>query len=281
MIYMADVLHFPGVDVVHPAWDTLIGLRNKAPVPLTARIRLWNEDEGSPVLWPHFADVQSDDHCDVVIQPDSSWAATFIPSNGFTAAEGASAGPPQNFRGHGTIECFQHTAFGNVDRTSDVLAFVLLANAGWKYGVNSPIRKTYGFSPLAGKQLWQFAYAIPLFNDEAGATGKIWETGVSVQNFGSAPANITLKYTVGQTYSEAGQSYRTQFTVPANRGVRFDLLSGNSSQNVPGLTAAGYPNTLNSEGHVDISTDSPALVYPSLIIASSDYSFTVGEDFAE
>ena len=72
MIYVADMLHLPGVDVLHPAWDTLIGLRNKASIALTARIRLWNEDESSPVLWPHFADTKSDDHCDVVIQPDSS-----------------------------------------------------------------------------------------------------------------------------------------------------------------------------------------------------------------
>jgi len=281
MIYVADMLHLPGIDALHPAWDTLIGLRNKASAPLTARIRLWNEDDGSSVPWPHFADANSDDHCDVVIQPNSSWAATFIPGNGFTAPQGASAGSPQNFRGHGTIECFQATPFGNVDRTSDVLAFVLLANSGWKYGVNSPVRKTYGFSALDGKQLWQFAYAIPHFDDAAGATGKIWETGVSVQNFGTAPANVTLKYTVGQTYPQAGQSYMTRFTLSANGGVRFDMLKGNPDQHVPGLTAAGYPDTLNSEGHIDMSTDSPALLYPSLIIASTDFSFTVGEDFAE
>jgi hypothetical protein len=281
MIYIADVIHLSGADVLHPAWDTLIGLRNKASVALTARIRLWNEDNGSAVLWPHFADAQSDDHCDVVIQPNSNWAATFLPGNGFTAAEGASAGPPQNFRGHATIECFQPTPFGNVDHTTDVLAFVLLANSAWKYGVNSPVRKSYGFSSLASRQLWQFAYAIPLYDDTAGASGKIWETGVSVQNFGTAPANVTLKYTIGQIYPQAGQNYVTHFILSANGGVRFDLVNGNPDQKVPGLKAAGYPNDLYSEGHIDISTDSPALLYPSLIIASSDYSFTVGEDFAE
>jgi hypothetical protein len=281
MIYVSDVIHLPGADALHPAWDTLIAFRNKASAALTARIRLWNEDAATPVLWPHFADAGSDDHCDVVLQPNSSWAATFIPGNGFAAAEGASAAAPQNFKGHGTVECFQITPSGNVDHTRDVLAFVLLANAAWKYGVNSPLRKNYGFSALSARQLWQFAYAIPYFDDTAGATGKLWTTGVSVQNLGTAPANVTLRYTVGQTYAQAGQSYVTKFTVSENGGVRFDLLNGNTDQHVPGLAAGGYPNNLNSEGHVDVSTDAPALLYPSFIIASNDYSFTVGEDFAE
>jgi hypothetical protein len=277
MIYLADVLHVPGPDVTHPAWDTLLGLRNKYTSPVTARIRLWNDD-GSIVLWPHFNDDGSDDHCDVILQPGLAWAASFIPGNGFTQVKGASAGPPQNFAGRGTIQCFT----GAFDQTSNVLAFVLLANSAWKYGCNSQTRKdSYGASPFTRKQLWQFAYVIPHLDDLQGATGKVWSTGVAIQNFETFAVPVTLTYTINQCYPEAGTRYAFQFSVPANGGVRFDLLTGNQGQNVPGLESVGYPSTLNSEGHIDISLSTPALLYSSLIIASSDYSFTVGSDFEE
>jgi hypothetical protein len=277
MIYLADILHLPGADAGHPAWDTLLALRNKYTSLVTARIRLWNDD-GSVVMWPHFSGGGLDDHCDVILQPGLAWAASFIPGNGFTQAEGASAGAPQNFAGRGTIQCFS----GVFDQTSNVLVFTLLANNAWKYGCNSPVRKdNSGASAFTGKQLWQFAYAIPHFDDTHGDTGKVWSTGVAIENFETIAVPVSLTYTIGQTYPQAGAVYKLQFAVPANGGVRFDLLTGNPGQNVPGLESVGYPSAFNSEGHIDISSTSPAQLYPSLIIASTDYSFTVGVDFAE
>jgi hypothetical protein len=211
---------------------------------------------------------------DVVVKANSSWAATFLPNNGF------GANPPRDFQGHGTIECFSGGPFGNIDRTADVLAFVLVAQK-WAYGVGVPVKKDVAeaHSRFEPQQNWQGAYVIPRFDDTNGATARQWVTGVSIQNFDAQPVSLTVKYTVGQTYAEHDQKWSVHFTLGAGCGARFDLATGNPGAGIPGLFSAGYPSDLNSEGHLDITADRQALLYPSMIVASSDYSFIVKEEF--
>lgn len=279
LIYLSDVVHIPDPvrDDLHPQWDTMIALRNKETVPVTARIKL-TDDLGFTVPWPQFEGNGYDDHCDVVIGPDISWVASFLPDNGFTAREGASAGPPENFSGHGTVECFRSTPFGPQDEGANVLAFTLSAFGGWRSGVGVPTLRDDSPSMLTPRQLWQFAYAIPYFNDVVGATGKVWSTGISIVNTDGAPVNITLNYKIEQTYPLAGTAYQITFTLAPLRTARFDLMEGNPASGVPGLkTGGGYPDGLNSEGHVDIFSDRPVVLIPSAIIASTNYSFLVEE----
>src|SRR5207244_9796379 len=98
-----------------------------------------------------------------------------------------------NWQGHMDIECF--AGVFNVD--SDVLAFFLLAETGWKYGVGAPYRKDYGAPPLTHKALWRMAYAIPYFDDTRGDTGKLWSTGMALANKGTSPVPVVLAYTIG------------------------------------------------------------------------------------
>ncbi len=270
MIHVANALSLlnpSNPDPNHPVWDTLLALRNTYTSPITARIHL-HKDDGSVVMWPHFNDSGSDPYCDVIIQPNRMWAATFIPGNGFSAAEGASVGAPQNWQGHMDIECFA----GGFNVDSNVLAFFLLAETGWKYGVGTPYLKDYGPPPLKSKALWRMTYAIPYFDDTHGDTGKLWSTGMAIANKGTSPVPVLLTYTIGQNYTQAGQPYNISFTVPANGVARFDLLQGNSGQNIPGLSAAGYPAGLNSEGHVDMTSPDSSLLEVSSIIAPTSYA---------
>ncbi len=264
MIYLANILHLSGPDITHPAWDTMLVLRNIAILDVTARLKIWNEDDGTLVKWNQ----GTEDYCDVILKAGRTWAASFLPGNGF------GDNPPHDFRGHGTIECIQTTPFGHYDATKDVMPFVLLSSRGWKYGVQSPTCNEIG------RSVWRFPYAIPFFDDSQGATSAVWGMGISVQNFGDQRVGARLRYTVAQTYAETGKSWEIPFTVGPNCGLRFDLLNGNSAQSVPGLLSVGYTAGLNSEGHVDITSDVPAALYPSMIIANQDYSFTVGEEFA-
>jgi hypothetical protein len=270
MIHVANALSLldPGnPDPNHPAWDTLLALRNTYTAPITARIHL-HKDDGSVVMWPHFNNDGFDPYCDVIIQPNRMWAATFIPGNGFTAAESASAGAPQNWQGQMDIECLA----GGFNLDSNVLVFFLLAEMGWKYGVGVPYLKDYAPPPLTSKALWRMAYAIPYFDDTQGDTGKLWSTGMAIANKSSSPVPILLIYTIGQNYPQSGQQYNISVTVPANGVARFDLLRGNSGQNIAGLSANGYPAGLDSEGHVDMTSPESSLLEVSSIIAPISYA---------
>lgn len=262
MTYLSDIIHQSGPDPMHPQWDTMIAIRNLSTVPTTARIRIYGEDTGLPVPWPGYGD-----HRDLVIKPGVMLAASFLPGNGFGDHS------PQDFKGHATIEPL--TPFG----FNPFLFFALGAFNAWKYGVDFPLQDQQSRPGLAAQAFWRSAYAIPHFDDRGGATAALWGTGISVQNFGSTPVTMTARYTVGQAYSGEGSFYSFDFTVPASGGVRFDLLTGNAQQQVPGLLSSGYPADFNSEGHLDLSVASPALLFPSMIIASSDYSFMAKQAF--
>src|ERR1051326_1773123 len=166
------------------------------------------------------------------------------------------------------IECFA----GGFNVDSNVLAFFLLAETGWKYGVGTPYLKDYAPPPFTSKALWRMAYAIPYYDDSHGATGKLWSTGMAIANKGASSVPILFTYTIGQNYTQAGQQYKISYDLPVNGLARFDLLQGNSGQNIPGLSAAGYPAELNSEGHVDMTSRDSSLLEVSSIIAPSSYA---------
>src|SRR6266446_153614 len=244
----------------------MITLRNLRPQTVTVRLKILDEG-GNLVLWPE----TRLDHHEFELEPEMSFAASFLPGNQF------SSNPPQDFKGHALLECWQRGPFGDIDVSGDVLVWALAAFNQWKYGVNLPGYRPGQDSFPRARTLWQWVYAIPYYDDLQGATRALWQTGVTIQNYESRQARVKLSYTIGQTYQEAGKMFEFPIEIPPAGGVRFDLLRGNPGQNVPGLLQAGYPPDLNSEGHIDMVTDSPILLLPSLIIANQDYSFMVGE----
>lgn len=262
MIYLANALHQSGPDPLHPAWDTLWALRNTGTAPVTCRIQL-RRDDGTVVTWP-----DGQDHYDQVIEPGLMWAASFIPGNGFSAF-------PTDWQGAATIDCQRSGPFGPVAATADILPFFLLSFNAWHNGINAPFRKA-----LAAATRWQLAYAIPDFDDSQGATERVWSTGILLNNQGSASATGRLIYTIAQTYPDKGQQFTIPFALGPYQKKRFDLLLGNPAQGIAGLKDVGYPDGLNSEGHLDIVTDSPVLLQPSALIADRQYDFTVTEDGA-
>lgn len=281
MIYLANALQLPYEDKPdpnRPFWDTLMALRNLTATPVTARIRL-RRDDASIVMWPTISGPEVD-HCDVILEPGLMWAGTFIPGNGFNPSAGADALPPQNWQGGATIECLQTTPLGHMEVSNKVLGFFLLAFNSWHNGVNASYRKDYGFPKLSARRLWQFAYAIPYFDDSAGVTQRIWTTGILINNQGASAGAGRLVYTIAQTYEQKGQSFTIPFKVGAYQKLRFDLYLGNPATGIPGLKDVGYPQKLNSEGHFDVITDQDLLLQPSALIADQQYDFTVTEEEA-
>jgi hypothetical protein len=259
MLYLAQVIHLSGTDPQQPVWDTLIGLLNKDTSAVTARLRLYSEADGSLVIWPD----TGLDHEDIILKPSSSFAATFIPGNGF-------ANPAQNFHGHATIECFRQGPFGPIDLTSSTFIWSMVSGGNWDDKQPSayvPTRKSLGLLTD-----WLLAYAIPNFEDANHSGQNAYATGLSIQNFSNFAVDAKITYTVNQAYAEHGQSWSFKKHIPANGGVRLDMFTE--------LQAVGYPATLNSEGHIEISSPS-AQLYPSAIVATKDYVFSAGESFAE
>ena len=132
--------------------------------------------------------------------------------------------------------------------------------------VQIPVRKI-----LPIQSSWVLAYAIPQFDDVNHAGPDAYDTGLSIQNFSAFAVNVTCRYTVNQCYKEAGLSMAFTKAIPANGGVRFSLLQE--------LLLAGYPAGLNSEGHVEITSDVAARLFPTACIATKDYLFSAGQDF--
>lgn len=283
MIWLANAIHSPGPDVDHPEWDTMIVLRSLDSVPIKAIITL-RDDSGIVVPWPRI-DQPDADSCEVTIEPGLMWAATFLPGNGFTVTQGASAGPPQNWRGGATIQCFRSSPFGWQDATDRVIAFFLLAYQDWRTGINAPHRTSQSqwiaaSTSLTKGSVWRFAYAIPYFDDAKGATQRVWTTGIEINNQDAIPTKGRLVYTIGQNYIEKRQQFLIPFEIKPYAKLRFDLYLGNPAQGIPGLKDVGYPTGLNSEGHFDIFTDQLILLQPSALIADTQYTFTVTEDFS-
>src|SRR5262249_47542976 len=125
---------------------------------------------------------------------------------------------------------------------------------------------------------WRFAYAIPYFDDTKGATARAWTTGVLLNNQDSKMATGKLTYTVGQNYSQKGQKFTVPFSLGPFGKKRFDLYSGNPQQDIQGVKDVGYPEGLNTEGHLEITTDTTLLLQPSALIADKSYNFTVAAD---
>jgi len=181
------------------------------------------------------------DHYDVIIQPGLMWAASFIPNNGLGAL------PPQNWQGGMTIECLKSTPFGEVDATGEIVPFFLAAFNHWHNGINIPFRKEVGSTGIMSKTSWQFAYAIPYFDDSQGATERIWTTGVELNNQGPDESTGKLVYTIAQTYQQKGQQFTIPFSVRPYAKLRFDLYLGNPGEGVFGLKDVGYPEGLDRE----------------------------------
>jgi hypothetical protein len=272
MIYIGDIIHASGPDPLHPIWDTMLVLRNLSSQKVTARIKVYREADGSLVRWPGSTPDIAIVSVEVALDPGSCWPVSFIPGNGFE-------NPPQDFAGHATIECLSPGPFAPINQDDSIIAYALIANR-WSWGQSVPCVKDGTPMSFGARKAWQFAYAIPHFDDRQGATARLWVTGISVQNLENKAVPLKLRYVVGQTYAEKGQEYSIEFSVPANGGVRFDMLTGNADQDVPGLLSAGYPQDLNSEGFVDLTTanESVARLIPHFFIASNDYSFMAEEE---
>jgi hypothetical protein len=255
----------PKTGITRPLWDWLVGLLNMETFPITARFRFWHEDTGQPVIWPDGLE-----YGDVTIQPGRTFAASLIPGNGF-------AHPPLDWQGHGTIETFQPSPFGPGD-APHTYCWCMASGGNWSGkdpSFDVPVRKT-----LPSQSSWVIPYVIPHFDDPNHAGPDSYLTGISIQNFSPWPVNVTVKYVIAQTYATSGQNWLVGKTLLGNGGARFDLGTE--------LRAAGYEPKLidgrvdlNSEGHLEIGSDSAAQLFPSFVVTTSDYLFGSGGSFGE
>ena len=269
VFFFGNVTKWVGADY---GWDTMFAITNLESTPITARITLIDETTGQLITWPETGLT----YFDQIIQPGAGWAASFEPGNGF------GINPPSNFNGHATVEFIPNQVCTNPTvnplamkdmrearfycHDPNMLAWGALGTNKWhdnNASVEEPI--THSLTP---KTIWNFAYAIPqfIYAPDEYSGGSAFITGITVQNFSSNPATITITYIIYQTYvNQAGQRFSYTTTIPGNQGLRTQL-----DQILQGLPVM-------SEGYVTITSTAPSLLLPSLVIATSDYLWSVLE----
>jgi hypothetical protein len=278
MIYIANTLHLPDPNASgllkdgrpktpenFPLWDTLVSLLNHEQTEVTATVRIWGEQDGSPVTWP----ATGLPHHDLILKPDSSFAMTFIPQNPLP-------NPPANFRGHMTIDTMMNTPSGPAP--ANVSCWAMASGGNWDSrapSVEIPVRRI-----LSELNRWVFPYVVPVFEDLNHAGPEAYETGISIQNFSDFPVDVSIKYTVGQTYSSHGQNWAFSDHVPANGGLRFSLMEKLGPAGYNPTDPEGTPQ-FNTEGHLEITSSPAARLFPHVIIATKNYLFSAGQSFAE
>src|SRR5262249_9937521 len=110
---------------------------------------------------------------------------------------------------------------------------------------------------------WVFPYAIPYFDDPVQHHDvHSYRTGLSITNLDTKPANLTLVYTVSDTYPQQGQQFTT--TLEINPGA---TAVGQLHEMFPVL--AGF----NSEGWLDITHAQPVSLMMYLLAANRDYQY--------
>jgi hypothetical protein len=256
----------PSNGINRPYWDTLFGLLNKEAVPVTARFRLW-KDSGAPVAWPD----TGFNHSDVILEPGLSWAASFIPNNGWP-------NPPLDWAGHCSIETVKSSPFGPIPADS-VYAWAMASGGNWdgkSPSVEVPVRKN-----LPARAEWFLPYAIPNYEDANHTGPNAYETGLAVPNFSPQPVTVTITYVVNQNYASKGQRWSFQKSIPANGGARFSIIEELRAAGYnPINPATGVPQP-NTEGHIEIVSDVAAQLFPHAVIATKSYQFAAGQGFAD
>lgn len=264
IITMPNVVHIPGPTVNMPDWDTLFGLHNRDTVDVVARFRFFHENSGLPVMWPSGLP-----HEDVILKAGLAFAATLIPGNGFVA-------PPQNFVGRATIECLKQMPFGGPVSADLVTGWSMWSGENWDNV--SPSIEGYMLRPNNSQTMlhpnvpaskWLFPYVIPNYENADHPGPKAYRTGINVQNISAHPTAVVFRYVINQCYGQMGQAWTWSRSIPAGHGIRFHLDED--------LFPLGYPSSLNSEGHLEMSTPEPTLLLPTAIIATRDYVFSAGQ----
>lgn len=250
-ILLSNVIHISGSDIRYPAWDTLIGLYNHEPFEVITRCYLYR-DNGTVVMWP-----SGEFYGEVVLKPGSSFAATFIPGNGF-------ANPPQDFYGHGVLEFFRSTPFG-LQTTPSTAIYAWSMGSGGNWDSKAPSVEFPVARELVSKTSYMVPYTIPHYENAEHSGADAYVTGLSIQNFENFPVVCNVRYTVNQVYAQSGMSWSGNVTVPGNGGWR-----GHLHELLPGVMS------LNSEGHVLVTCSPGARLFVSGIIATRNYLFTAG-----
>lgn len=224
-----------------PDFDTLIGICNPFDTPQQFTIRCFDSKGGEVGTLAY------------ILQPGRSIATTFIRGNVFL-------NPPQNWQGYARIEF--------ADKALPAMA--CLGGGGptpinWNFSTpNVPIIGASGLMTARGLyQRWMFPYVIPHFADPIQHFGEHeYRAGLSVTNLGVTPRAVRLKFTVGDVYPEAGQTFETSFNVDP-----FATFTKQVHELLPQLLE------FNSEGWLDITTDAPADLMLYLLCANRDYNF--------
>lgn len=233
-------LYIPSSIPEQPEFDTLIGICNPY-------------DEAQ-LFELHFYDMQG---IEVPLSPlkytleaGHSLATTLIKNNIFP-------NPPQGFQGYAKLV---------VDKLLPVTC--CLGGNGptpfnWNYAsYNVPVLNNYQVSYDNATKRIVFPYAIPYFKDvEQHVEEHEYRTGLSITNLGN-DVNLSMTYTVGDIYPNAGHKFNINVIVPAGTTLVKQL-----HELFPWLL------DFNSEGWLDITSEKPANIMAYLLPANKTFRF--------
>lgn len=230
-----------------PNWDTLIGVCNPFTTPQTVGLHFYDES-GSEV--PNSPMTR-------VLQPGHSFATTLIPGNIFPS-------PPSDFQGYGKV--MLPDSLTNAGLPLPVT--VCLGGNGpspmnWNY--LSPNVPLIGSPQVSSGPMTRcvFPYLIPYFVDANQHAGEHeYRTGLSITNMDTGPAVLTIRYTVGDPYPNAGQAFETTVTIPFGQSLVKQI-----HELLPDVLE------FNSEGWLDITSATPVSIMAYLLASNRDYNY--------
>ncbi len=241
------VLHIDSEVPSQPNFDTLVGVCNPYALAQAVEIHCYdldgNEVPKSPLVR--------------TLEPGRSFATTLIAKNIFPD-------PPQNFSGYGKI-VFPGTPAGP---GKDLPVAACIGGGGpsprhWNYSSpNIPVLRALHFPFGKGKR-YVFPYLIPHFRDAAQHDGEHeYRTGLSMTNVGNSAVWISMIYTVGDTYPNAGDQFSCAVTLDPGKTICKQM-----HEFIEPLLG------FNSEGWLDIRTPEDSTLAMYLLCANRDFNF--------
>lgn len=253
MLRLARCLHFDSQVPNQPQWDTLIGVCNPYLDPVGVIVHCFDLD-GNEVGQLAFN-----------VDPGHSLATTFIKGN-------VLPNPPQNWNGDAIIEFTGSTPLA----TPPVLPIAACLGGGGPAPQNwngaSPSVHLFGSPQVINGpgRRWVFPYCIPFFSDPVQHAGdKEYRAGLFLRNLGTAQADLTLTYTVGDTYGNVGEQLTCQFTIDPGKA-----LSKQIHELLPGVLTMNPRDDgtyEGSEGWIDITSPADAELGTWLECANAGY----------
>ncbi len=201
-----------------PDFDTLISVYNQDSSSIIARVKLFNGEDGTPILWPpddaEWVDIPL--HSESETDQPTSFAFTFINWNFLESV-------PHDFCGFGKIE----TVDGDGHPTDQPIAGAgMTAGGGPAFDHWNNVSSEMSFYATVNAQA-QFAmpYVIPYYDDPEHHDSSSFRTTLVVTNFDDSDSYIHFHYTIGDGWASAGTTYSFVYHLSAWSQLFLDLYS--------------------------------------------------------